>query len=222
MFDRIAPTYDRLNKILSCGIDRYWRKALAKRISGRKDALLVDLATGTADQIIALKNNSSIRSFIGYDLSEKMLSLGQKKIDQLGLSKKVKLELGSALNIPLQRESVDLVTMSFGIRNVTSPSKCLSEIHRVLSLDGQVLILEFARPRSSWIRSFYLLYLRRLLPLIGRYVSKDPEAYTYLNETIEEFPSGNEFLALMQAAGFVKTKSVPLTLGIVNLYIGYK
>lgn len=222
MFDRIAPTYDKLNKILSCGVDRYWRKALSKELSKQENSLLVDLATGTADQIISLKNHSSIKRFIGFDLSEKMLFLGQKKIEKHSLTEKVKLELGSALNIPLAANSAGYVTISFGIRNVTDPTKCLGEIYRILSPSGQALILEFSRPTSPLIRNAYLLYLRRVLPVIGKYISKDPEAYIYLNETIEEFPSGQEFLALMNAAGFVNTKIISLTLGIVNLYIGYK
>lgn len=222
MFNRIAPTYDWLNAILSFGLDRRWRKIVTKYLLKRPDSLLVDLATGTCDQIIALRKIREIKSFIGLDLSEKMLSLGKKKIDDIGLSSRVTLELGSALDIPLDSNSASAVTISFGIRNVTSPPKCLSEMYRILQTGGQVLILEFARPTSRIVKKGYLFYLRHVLPRIGKYISNDPEAYTYLNETIEEFPCGEEFLSLMKEASFRNTRAISLTFGIVNLYVGEK
>lgn len=220
MFDRIAPTYDRLNTILSCGLDRYWRKAVGKRLP-KQGGIVVDLATGTCDQIITLSKHPTF-TFIGIDLSEKMLQLGQNKIKKLGLSDRVRLELGSALTIPLAEESCDCVTMSFGIRNVQDPIKCLEEIRRILKPGGRVLILEFSRPSSFIMEKGYLFYLRHILPFIGRSLSKDKDAYTYLNQTIEEFPSGKDFIAMMDQAKFTKTEASPLTFGVVNLYVGQK
>jgi len=222
MFDRIAPTYDRLNKVLSFGIDSLWRKSVKKHLPKKENLILVDLATGTCDQIISLGSTPNIKKFIGIDLSEKMLSLGKKKIDQKGLSKKVQLQLGSALDIPLSPQSVDCVTMSFGIRNVTDPSKCLKEMYRILNNGGQAMILEFSKPTLPVIRGGYLFYLRHILPRIGKILSKDPDAYVYLNKTIEDFPSGQNFLSLMNDTGFIHTKRVSMTLGVVNLYIGQK
>lgn len=222
MFDRIAPTYDRLNRILSFGIDRGWRKKILKHLPASRDMTLVDLATGTADQILALAKSNRISSFMGFDLSLQMLTLGQKKIEKAGLKEQVLLQIGNALDIPLPPDSVDLATIAFGIRNVLDPLRCLREMHRILKKEGTAYILEFSTPTFPPFRLLYLFYLRTILPAIGNLLSKDPSAYTYLNQTIEEFPSGKPFGSLMHQAGFNHVQILPLTFGVATLYIGNK
>ncbi len=216
LFDHIAPSYDRINRLLSFGIDRYWRRALLRHLPQKEGIVAVDLATGTGDQILALLKSRKIAKVYGFDLSEEMLKLAKKKMRD----ERVSLSLGNALSIPLDDESADIVSISFGIRNVTDLPKCLDEIHRVLRPGGVALILEFSMPRFSLIRWPYLFYLRHILPKVGRWLSSHYDAYTYLNETIESFPSGDAFLEKMK--GFSKVEALPLTFGIVSLYIGVK
>ncbi len=222
LFDRISPVYDRVNRIISIGVDRHWRNSLLKHVPLLADQILVDLATGTADQILALSKSPYICKFYGFDLSTNMLLLGQKKLAKRGLKKKTLLQIGNALGVPVADQFCDLVSISFGIRNVTEPLKCLSEIHRILKSGGSCFILEFSLPKSKWIKKPYLFYLRHILPKLGQLLSKNREAYSYLNETIESFPSGEDFLQMMKTAGFAKTKQIPLSFGIASLYLGKK
>lgn len=221
MFDKISPTYDKTNRILSFGLDRVWRKAVKRYIPKRSNLHLLDLATGTCDQILSLKDHPNIAKFKGIDLSNKMLKIGQEKINSCNLQDRVDLELGNALNIPYTEE-FDVVTMSFGIRNVTDPQKCLKEIHRVLKPKGKALILEFSIPQNRLVKPLFLFYLKTLLPRLGRYFSKDKKAYDYLNETIQNFLSTEEFLISMKEAGFTRYTKKSLNLGSVTLYIGEK
>jgi len=222
MFDQISSVYDVTNKIISFGTDKLWRKSLLKQIPLLEDQTLVDLATGTGEQILALGNSPFIGKFYGFDLSTNMLLLGQKKIARKGLKKKTLLQIGNALSVPVANEFCDLTSISFGIRNTTEPLKCLSEMHRILKSKGLCFILEFSLPKSKIIRSLYLFYLRHILPKIGYLISKNREAYSYLNKTIESFPSGEAFLQMMKSAGFSSCKLFPLSFGIVSLYVGKK
>lgn len=219
MFDRVAKSYDKINRILSFGLDLYWRSRVARRLPNKGDPLLlVDLATGTADQILACRKCPCIEKFIGFDLSEKMLQIGQGKIKKAHLEGKTTLLLGNAQAIPLSDRAADIATISFGIRNTTNPLRTLEEMKRILKSGGRAFILEFSLPKSRIIRFFYLLYLRNLLPKIGKFLSNDKDAYTYLNETIESFPSGEAFLSLMRSAGFSNCTATPLTFGVATLY----
>lgn len=223
IFDRIANRYDLINRILSLGIDHYWRWMLSKRVSKHKRIKLLDLATGTGDQLLSLlKRRQNITDSLGIDLSMHMLKKAEKKALKKRLTMRCAFEEGNAEKIPLETETIQLVTMSFGIRNVPHPIQCLEEMARVLEKEGQALILEFSLPCIRWIRALYLLYLRKILPKVGRLLSKDHSAYTYLQETIETFPYGDAFLKLMKKAGFQKVKATPLSFGIVTLYAGEK
>jgi len=222
MFDRISPTYDRINKILSFGMDKNWRKEVIRHLPLREHLRLLDLATGTADQLITLlESKASIDSAVGIDLSSEMLQLGAKKIEAKPYRSRIQLLRADAEKIPFNDASFDAATFSFGIRNVSDPLISLNEIYRVLKTKGRCLILEFSLP-PVWIRGFYLFYLRRLLPKIGGLISKQPAAYRYLNETIETFPSGKDFLALMEQASFQKVKAHRMAFGGVTLYVGEK
>lgn len=218
LFDRISPVYDLVNQIVSFGVDRRWRKAILAHIPVEPEQTLVDLATGTAAQILALSKSPYVGKFYGFDLSTNMLALGQKKLAKRGLKKKTLLQVGNALSVPVANQFCDIATISFGIRNVTEPLKCLSEMHRILKPGGSCFVLEFSIPTLKLIKLPYLFYLRKILPKIGSLLSKNKEAYTYLNQTIESFPSGDAFLQMMETAGFTSCKQLPLSFGIASLY----
>ncbi len=223
LFNSIAPTYDSINRILSFGRDRVWRKKLTNHIPHQKNLKILDLATGTADQIISFFSNPKllIQKVVGLDLSQEMLEIAKKKIKEKPYQDKVQFLNASAEKIPLLQNSFDVATLSFGIRNMPNPQKALLEIHRILKQNGKCLILEFSLPPKP-IQPFYLFYLRKILPRIGGFLSKSMNAYRYLNETIESFPSGNAFAHLLKQAGFSKIELHPMALGAVTLYIGEK
>ena len=223
MFNRISHRYDILNRLLSFGTDVSWRRKMAHFFPPHADQQVLDLATGTADQILALfERTDKVRSGIGMDLAEKMLEIGRKKIERRGLSEVITLEVGDATAIPVGKETFDVVTISFGIRNVTHVAKGIEEMYRVLKPGGRVLILEFSLPRSRLVRGGYLFYLRHILPRVGALVSGAPLAYRYLNETIETFPYGEVFCNLLRAEGFTAVEAHPLTFGVAMLYRGDK
>ena len=220
LFNQISGTYDTINRILSLNLDQSWRKSLSSHLPEQSNIVLLDGATGTADQIILLMEESKrISRAVGIDLSENMLIIGKEKIKEKSFGKNIHLSLGDITEIPLDTASFDCVTLSFGIRNVENISGALREIHRVLKKDGRALILEFSLPKNRLIRSFYLFYLRHILPKLGRILSKNAGAYAYLNTTIESFPSPQAFSCLLVEAGFSSVKTFPMTFGIVTLYV---
>ncbi len=216
MFDRIAPTYDLVNRLLSFGQDIYWRRAVARSLPEGEGLELLDLATGTGDQVISLVRTGRIGRAVGMDMSAGMLAMGRQKIAGLD----IELREGDATDIPLPDASFDVVTITFGIRNVVHVDKALTELRRVLRPGGRALILEFSLPESRPVRALHLFYLRVILPLVGGLVSGDSSAYRYLNTTIESFPYGEDFCALMRQAGFSTATAMPLTFGIATLYEG--
>ncbi len=219
MFNAISPTYDKVNRLLSLGQDRRWRKTVARHLPLRLHLEVLDLATGTGDQILALLDaGASIRRAVGLDLADEMLAIARTKC---AAKPQVEFIHGDAQALPFPESSFDAITFSFGIRNVLDPVQALREMHRVLKPGGRALVLEFSTP-NRWIRPFVLLYLRRILPWLGGLVSGRPQAYAYLNRTIESFASGEEFLAWMRAAQFVNPTCVKLNLGSVSLYVGQK
>lgn len=222
MFDRIAHRYDFLNRCLSLGQDVVWRKRMRRHLPGRADLRLLDLATGTADQLIYLSRDPRIVSGEGMDLAEKMLDHGRQKIEQAGLADRLQLRTGDAVHVPADSASVDVVTISFGIRNVLSVTDALAEMHRVLKPGGRALILEFSLPRNALMRRLYLFYFRHILPRIGSVISGDAYAYRYLNQTVETFPYGDAFCDLMRSTGFADVRCTPLTFGIASIYQGDK
>lgn len=223
MFDAISPTYDRVNRILSFGIDRYWRKKMADFVSGQENVFLLDCATGTGDQIFSLMDHSStVSSAVGIDFAAHMLEIAKEKTAKKSYRHKVSFRQASATAIPYPENTFDCATISFGIRNVADVPLCLSEILRVLKPGGKLLILEFSMPQNALIKSGHLFYLRHLLPFVGGWISKNKKAYSYLNQTIETFPSGKDFLELLKSAGFVAPRACPLTFGISTIYEGHK
>jgi demethylmenaquinone methyltransferase/2-methoxy-6-polyprenyl-1,4-benzoquinol methylase len=223
MFDRISPTYDRVNRAMTLGMDQYWRRKLAHYLPEREGIRLLDCATGTADQILALMERSErISCAVGIDLAEEMLAVGKRKIAKTPYCSKVSLEVCSALELSYPDNSFDCTTISFGIRNVTDVGRCLGEIYRVLTSKGRTLILECSLPTNPFLRKIHAGYLRHFLPCIGAVISKHKEAYDYLNKTVESFPCGENFCSLLKEAGFKNVHAHPLTGGIVTLYRGDK
>jgi len=223
MFDRISPTYDLLNHLLSLGRDFAWRRRVA-RLLGKGDGLRVaDLATGTGDLLIALLRCSPpIADAVGLDVSERMLDVFRRKLHRSGLVDRVRLVQGDASATPFSDGAFDAVTMGFGIRNTNDAVATLREIHRILKPGGVTLILEFSLPENRVLRWCHLKYLRLGVPFVGAIVSRDRHAYRYLNESIEGFYSPGDFLALMREAGFAEVSATPLTWGVASIYRGVK
>jgi len=219
MFDSIAPYYVLLNHVLSFGWDFLWRRKLAKAVNKNKKLKVLDLATGTGDLLISLlRRNPNITEAVGLDISENMLALCRERIAKHKLTDRVSLVRSDAADSGLPDESFDVVTMGFGIRNTPDAFKTLCEIHRLLRQGGTVLILEFSLPSNRIIRKCYLLYLRNFVPMLGRLLSGDKNAYRYLNTSVEKFYSMDDFTTLMRKAGFSDVSAVPLTFGVVCIY----
>ncbi len=223
MFNVISPTYDLTNRILSLGIDQRWRKKVAAFLPKQESITLLDVATGTGDQLFALMDKSkNIAQAIGVDPAIEMLHIAEEKNKHKPYRFRTQWKQASAEALPFVDHSFDVATISFGIRNVPHPVNALKEIRRVLKKDGSLIVLEFSMPSIKWLHAAHLWYLRNVLPKVGGLISRNPEAYRYLNTTIEAFPSGRAFCALMEEAGFKEVKAHPLTGGIVTLYQGYK
>jgi demethylmenaquinone methyltransferase/2-methoxy-6-polyprenyl-1,4-benzoquinol methylase len=219
MFDRIAPYYVLLNHILSFGLDFSWRRKLANTVYKDNKIKLLDLATGTGDLLISvLRSNPNITEAVGLDISENMIAICRKKLLKYKLTDRVTLVNSNAAETGLPDQSFDLVTMGFGIRNTPDVPKTLREIHRLLKHRGTALILEFAPPSNRIFRKIYLLYLRNFVPILGRLLSGDKNAYRYLNTTVENFYNMDDFSDLMRKAGFKNINATPLTFGVVCIY----
>jgi demethylmenaquinone methyltransferase/2-methoxy-6-polyprenyl-1,4-benzoquinol methylase len=221
MFDNISHRYDFLNHFLSMGIDKLWRKQVVKMIRKQAPEKILDIATGTADLAIAMAY-SGAKHIQGIDISEGMLAVGRKKIEDKKLQHLITLQWGDSEDIPFPDAEFDAVTVAFGVRNFEHPLKGLQEIHRVLKPGGMIYVLEFSQPQKFPIRQLYFFYFRHILPVWGRMVSKDPAAYTYLPESVKAFPYGQAFLQLLTEAGFKQTADRLLTFGIASIYTGIK
>jgi len=220
MFNNISETYDLLNLILSFHMDYIWRKKSMQFIKNNPKKIL-DIATGTADLAIMAAKYTNAK-IIGIDISEKMLSFGNKKIKKYKLSKRISLELADAEQLPFKNNSFQAITSGFGVRNFESIDTGLSEMYRVLDKDGVLIILEPSKPSIFPIKQCYNIYFTYILPLLGKIISKDQNAYTYLTNSVNEFPSRKIFLKKLEKAGFKNCTHTPLTFGIVSLYSAEK
>ena len=218
MFDRISPKYDRLNHLLSFNIDKVWRRKTAKAVAKAQPKTVLDLATGTADLAMAVARRNPQAHIIGMDISEKMLDIGKAKVVQQKMDKQIELCLGNAAALPFDDNTFDAVTVAFGVRNFEDLDKGLSEIHRVLKPNGNVFILEFSMPERFPMKQLYRFYFKRVLPRIGKMVSKDPGAYTYLPESVERFPKPDSFLQQLSEKGLENGTKKSLSFGIATLY----
>jgi demethylmenaquinone methyltransferase/2-methoxy-6-polyprenyl-1,4-benzoquinol methylase len=221
MFDNISKKYDFLNRFLSVGIDIFWRKQAIKQLTFYQPKQLLDVATGTADLAIeAISLNPT--KIIGIDISEGMLEIGRQKIAKKGLTQLIELQNGDSENLPFQESTFDAVMVSFGVRNFENLEKGLTNIHKVLKKDGTLLVLEFSKPTVFPIKQLCQFYYKYSLPLIGKIISKDQSAYTYLPESVQQFPDGRAFTEILEKIGFSETKCIPLTFGICSIYLGKK
>jgi demethylmenaquinone methyltransferase/2-methoxy-6-polyprenyl-1,4-benzoquinol methylase len=221
MFDNISPHYDFLNHFLSLGIDIRWRKKAIRLLREYKPAHILDIATGTGDFAIeALKLNPE--KVIGIDISEGMLNKGREKINRMKLENRVELKYGDSENLQFQDNKFDAIIVAFGVRNFQNLNQGLSEMLRVLNSGGVAVILEFSKPRMFPLKQVYEFYFRNILPFIGKKISKDHSAYTYLPESVKAFPERHDFLTLLEKVGFIKTRCLPLTFGISSVYLAEK
>lgn len=221
MFDNISPKYDLLNHVLSGGIDILWRKKAIRQLRPFAPKKMLDIATGTGDfaiEALALKPEK----VIGVDISEGMLRVGREKMVKRGLDHIIEMRSGDSERLPFEDNEFDAVIVSFGVRNFENLLKGLTDMHRVTRSGGACLVLEFSNPRAFPFKQLYGFYSNTILPLIGRLVSRDQSAYTYLPESVQAFPGGPDFLRIFEAAGFTKTKWIPLTFGVASIYIGQK
>ena len=222
MFNDIAPTYDRLNHILSLDIDRLWRKRVVRIVRKLGAKHIMDMATGTGDLAIALAKKIDGATIYGADFSSEMLAVAKQKIEQLGLAERISLTECNAENIPLADEAVDAATVAFGVRNFEHQREALTEMKRTIRRGGHLVVLEFSNPRFAIVRWCYRLYSHYILPAIGRLVSKHATAYTYLPESIDQFASPEAFTALLREVGFDKVERKSQSFGIAHIYIAHK
>ncbi|MBP6618918.1 MAG: bifunctional demethylmenaquinone methyltransferase/2-methoxy-6-polyprenyl-1,4-benzoquinol methylase UbiE [Leadbetterella sp.] len=222
MFDSISGKYDFLNRLLSGGVDIYWRKKALGMIKDRKNDLVLDIATGTGDLAIEANKTLKVDKIIGVDISEGMLNVGKEKIKKLGLSNKIELQMGDSEKLLFENNTFDTVIVSFGVRNFENLLKGLTDMCRVLKPGGTCLVVEFSKPASFPFKQFYWFYSTKILPIIGKLVSKDSSAYSYLPESVKAFPDGRAFLDVFEQAGFKETSVKTLTFGICSIYLGKK
>ncbi len=221
MFNNIAGKYDFLNHFLSAGIDKVWRKKLVKMVAGSNPKQVLDVATGTADLAIELSSRCNA-PITGVDIAQGMLDIGAKKLIRKGLNHQIRLQLADSESLPFNDRSFDAAMVAFGVRNFEDLDKGLSEMQRVLKPSGMIAVLEFSRPQAFPVKQLYNFYFKNILPGMGRLVSKDKGAYTYLPESVSAFPDGKDFLQHLQNCGFSNVAQQRLTVGIAPSYTGDK
>jgi demethylmenaquinone methyltransferase / 2-methoxy-6-polyprenyl-1,4-benzoquinol methylase len=222
MFDGIAPRYDFLNHFLSFGTDILWRKLALGKISKSKHDTILDIATGTGDLAIAAAKKFKPSKIVGLDIAANMLKIGEQKSIKEGLQDIISFETGDSEALRFDSESFDTVMASFGVRNFENLEGGLSEMRRVMKTGGTLMILEFSTPRIFPIKQLYFFYFRYILPLIGKIISKDSRAYTYLYESSANFPSFEAFNSVLNKIGFKELRYYPLTFGICCVYTAKK
>ncbi len=221
MFDNISEKYDFLNHFLSMGIDVGWRKKVVKIIGKQNPDSILDIATGTGDLAIMLSELNATK-IVGLDLSEGMLAVGKEKITAKKLDNLISMIQGDSENLPFNDNHFDAITVAFGVRNFENLDKGLSEILRVLKPNGKLVILEFSKPKGLIMRPLYGFYSNYILPLLGKLISKDKSAYTYLPESVAAFPYGQAFNKILKKIGFKAIDNQPVSFGIATIYTANK
>ena len=222
MFDGIAHRYDFLNHFFSLGIDVLWRKRCVRLLRQERPKRMLDVATGTADFAIEAVRMGLDVHVTGVDISAGMLDVGRTKIAARGWNDRIELIQGDSVALPFEADAFDAFTVAFGVRNFEDLQGGLKDMLRVLKSGGLGLVLEFSKPRRFPIKQVFGLYFKHIMPTVGKWVSKDPAAYTYLPESVDAFPEGNDFLDQMTLAGYTDVKAQRLTGGIATIYTGRK
>ncbi len=222
MFDKIAFRYDFLNHVLSAGIDKGWRRKAINQLSALQPKKILDVATGTGDFAIQSFKMLSPDHVTGIDISVGMLDIGKKKVAQAGLGERIALEVGDSEAILFDDNSFDAVTVAFGVRNFENLQQGLSEIYRVLKPGGKLVVLECSRPDNAIVRSFYNLYVNKIMPAIGKAISKNKFAYQYLTDSVQNFPEKKTFIHLLNQLAYRNAFYKTLTFGICTIYCGEK
>ncbi|MBP7792910.1 MAG: bifunctional demethylmenaquinone methyltransferase/2-methoxy-6-polyprenyl-1,4-benzoquinol methylase UbiE [Candidatus Goldbacteria bacterium] len=221
MFDGISSRYDKLNRIMSFGMDTSWRNKASGLINNGKEMKLADIAAGTCDQVISFyKSGIKIKSVTAVDFSAEMLEIGRKKLKNMPFE--TKIIKGNALNLPLYDNSFDGVCMSFGIRNIKEKQKVFCEIYRIMKPGSRMTVLELTVPENKFFRPLYFFYISQIVPLMGKIFSGDREAYEYLNQSIKNFPENEKILLMEKDAGFVNVRAISLSFGISTIFYGEK
>lgn len=221
MFDNISENYDSLNRVISFGIDKKWRKRVVKIVSSQNPSSILDIATGTGDLAIALVKTGAQR-IVGLDLSPKMLEVGRNKVLEKNLQERIEMVIGDSENLPFDNNTFDAITVAFGVRNFENLEEGLKEIHRVLKPGGTFVVLETSVPTKFPFKQGYHFYCRFVLPLIGKLFSKDRSAYAYLSESAEVFPHGPAFNNILGKNGFIGMENKPQTFGAASIYVATK
>lgn len=222
MFDSIAPAYDFMNRAMTMGIDKWWRKVAVKKVKATAPARILDVATGTGDFAIKLYQDIKPQHVTGMDLSDGMLEVARRKVKSRGLENVIAFEQGDCLKLKYNDNSFDAVTVAFGVRNFEHIEQGYREMHRVLSPGGMLCVVELSTPRNKFIRWFYDLYTLHIIPAIGSLKSHDKSAYRYLPVSIAAVPQGEDMLNIMRNAGFENCKVKTLTLGTCSIYTATK
>lgn len=222
MFDAISPKYDLLNRLFSLGIDQGWRRKVIRMVKQEPVDELLDVATGTADLAIMAARKGAARRVTGADISEGMLSHGRDKVRAAGLVDRVILQQADSLALPFDDGRFDAVTVAFGARNFEDLEQGIKEMLRVLRPGGRLFILEFSKPRKAPMKQLFRFYFHRVMPTVGRMVSKDSSAYTYLPESVDAFPEGDDFVRILERCGGSEAKARPLTGAIASIYSARK
>ncbi len=222
MFDNIAGHYDFLNHFLSLGIDRWWRKKAIEHLVASQPKMVLDVATGTADLALAIAKTIGASEVEGIDISNEMLNVGREKVKKAGLERVIRLNEGDSEKIPFADNNFDAVSVAYGVRNFEHLEQGLSEMYRVLKPNGRVVVLEFSRPTAFPLKQLFNFYFKNILPLIGRLTSRDSRAYSYLYESVQTFPDGENFVKLLEKVGFRNAQCKPLTFGVTSIYVAEK
>ena len=222
MFTSIAPRYDFLNRLLSVGQDKYWRKRAVDLLEPTGRDHILDVATGTCDIVIEIASRNLSVQIFGIDFSQRMLDLGRTKVTQNNYDKSISFQIGSGEYLPFANESFDGVICAFGIRNFANVQMGLREFYRVLKPGGRIVILEFSEPQNQFLNAVYECYFNLILPKIGNLISGHSNAYTYLPESVANFPNQKKFVEWLEKTGFKKVSFTDLTFGIVSIHRGFK
>lgn len=222
MFDSIAPAYDFMNRAMTLGIDKWWRAKAVRMLRKEHPCRILDIATGTGDLAIKLARSIDGCTVDGVDLSQGMIDIGRRKVQDAGLADRITMNVGDCLDLKIADNSYDAITVAYGVRNFEHLLAGYKEMARVLKPGGMLCVIELSTPRGRLVRPLYNLYTRTVIPSVGRMVSKDTRAYSYLPESIEAVPQGQTMIELMRRAGLVRCHYRPMTFGVCTIYTAYK